>query len=132
MKPSAEPFAVLGLAPTLDAAAVKRAYFAALARHPPHQDAEGFQRVRRAYEALASPGALAAAYLASPLDVRKLAAEARERFDAAMQRAAEAATTKAREDVTQFLERCSRMSWDEALRACAEEGGAESPQVPSY
>jgi curved DNA-binding protein CbpA len=123
MKTPLEPFTVLGLAPTLDAVAVKRAYFAALARHPPHQDVEGFQRVRSAYEALASPGALAAAYLASPLDVRKLAEEARERFDAALQQAAEAvtATASSHEAVEQFVERSSRTRWDEALRACTED-----------
>ena len=35
------PFAVLGIAPTLDLGAVKRAYFAALPRHPPHADPAG-------------------------------------------------------------------------------------------
>jgi curved DNA-binding protein CbpA len=129
MKMLNEPFAILGLEPTLDAAAVKRAYFAALARHPPHQDAERFQRVRGAYEALSSPGGLAAAYLASPMDVRKLADEARARFDAAMQRASAAALAARAEEETlaQFLERCSRIRWDEALLACAGEEGKEPP-----
>lgn len=129
MKALDDPFAILGLAPTLDVAAVRRAYFTALARHPPHQDAEGFQRVRGAYEALSSPGGLAAAYLASPMKVRSLADEARERFDAAMQRAAAAAlATRAEEEtLTQFLERCSRLRWDEALRACAGEESKEPP-----
>jgi curved DNA-binding protein CbpA len=124
-----EPFAVLGLAPTLDAAAVKRAYFAALARHPPQQDPEGFRRLRGAYEALTRPGALAAAYLASPVDVRKLAEEARERFDAALEKAAEAALTArpGEEAAARFVERCSRMSWEEALRACAEAVVSEEP-----
>jgi len=111
------PFALLGIAPTLDPAAVKRAYFEALARHPPHQDPEGFQRVRGAYEALTRPGALAAAYLTSPLDVRSLAGQARERFDAALEKAS-AAVLAARTDeeaVARFVERCSRMRWDEAL-----------------
>jgi hypothetical protein len=59
------------------------------------------------------------------MNVRKLADEARERFDAAMQRAFEAAsaTRTGAETVEQFLERCSRMRWDEALQACAGEGG---------
>jgi curved DNA-binding protein CbpA len=124
MKPLSDPFAVLGLAPTLDTAAVKRAYFAALTRHPPHQDAEGFQRVRGAYEALSSPRALAAAYLANSVDVRKLADEARERFDGPMLRASEAVVARRNEQETlaQFLERCSRMRWDEALRVCAGAG----------
>src|SRR5439155_9465721 len=46
------PFQVLGIAPTLDLGAVKRAYFAALTRHPPHADPEGFRRLRAAYEPL--------------------------------------------------------------------------------
>jgi curved DNA-binding protein CbpA len=129
MKQLDEPFAILGLEPTLDAGAVKRAYFAALARHPPHQDAEGFQRVRGAYEALSSPGGLAVAYLSSPMDVRKLADEACARFDAAMQRASAAALAASAEEETlaQFLERCSRIRWDGALRACAGEEGKELP-----
>lgn len=112
-----EPFAVLGLAPTLDAAAVKRAYFDALARHPPHQDPVGFQRLRAAYEALSRPGALAAAYLASPVDVAQLAQEARARFDAALRKAAEMALAlRTREEALErFVERCSRMSWAEVL-----------------
>ncbi len=120
MRPE-EPFAVLGLAPTTDPAAVKSAYFTALARHPPHQDLEGFQRLRRAYEALTRPGGLAVAYLTSPVDVQKLARDARERFDAPLEKAAVvalAARTGA-ETVTRWVERCSRMSWDEALRAFA-------------
>jgi curved DNA-binding protein CbpA len=129
MKTLNEPFAVLGVEPTLDAATVKRAYFAALARHPPHQDAQGFQRVRGAYEVLSAPGGLAAAYLASPMNVRRLADEARERFDAAMERASAAAlATRAEgETLAQFLERCSRLRWDEALRACAGREGQEPP-----
>jgi hypothetical protein len=115
------PFALLGIAPTLDLAAVKRAYFAALALHPPHQDPEGFQQVRGAYEALMRPGALAAAYLTSPVDVRGLAGQARARFDAALRKASEAAsaTRTGAEAVARLVEQCSRMPWDEALQACA-------------
>ena len=72
----------------MDLVAVKSAYFAALARHPPHQDLEGFQRLRRAYEALTRPGGLAVAYLTSPVDVQKLARDARARFDAPLEKAA--------------------------------------------
>jgi curved DNA-binding protein CbpA len=119
---SEDPFAVLGLAPTVDSLAVKSAYFAALGRHPPHRDPEGFQRLRRAYEALTRPGALAAAYLASPVDVQKLAEEARERFDRALEEALTAGVDSRRreESVARWVERCSRMSWDEALRVFAE------------
>lgn len=70
MKPgSIDSFALLGIAPTLDAVAVKRAYFAGLRAHPPHLDPEGFRRLRSAYEALVAPGALALAYATAPVDV---------------------------------------------------------------
>lgn len=115
---SENAFAILGLTPTVDPLAVKSAYFAALARHPPHRDPEGFQRLRRAYEALTRPGALAAAYLASPVDVQRLAAEARARFDRALEQALTAGLEAARreESVARWVERCSRMSWGEALQ----------------
>lgn len=64
-----DPFATLGIAATSDMARVKQAYFAALAKHPPHSDPEGFRRLRQAYEALMRPGALRAAYLHAPLDL---------------------------------------------------------------
>ena len=118
---SEEPFAVLRLAPTLDLVAVKSAYFAALVRHPPHQDVEGFQRLRRAYEALTRPGGLALAYLTGPVDVQPWIQAARERFDAPLAvaaRGALAARTGA-ETVAPWVERGSRMSWEEALQAFA-------------
>ena len=62
------PFVVLGIAPTLDAAAVKRAYFAQLAKHPPHKDPEGFRQLRAVYEKMLRPGELALAYASSPVD----------------------------------------------------------------
>ena len=71
MKASADPFAVLGIAPTLDAAIVKRAYFEELKRHPPHVDPAAFRRVRDAYEALSGADRLHAAYGAAPLDVER-------------------------------------------------------------
>ncbi len=119
-----EPFAVLGVAPTLDLVAIKRAYFDALARHPPHEDPAGFQRLRGAYEALTRPGGLATAYLATPVDVRSLAQEARERFDAALAKAAQAsqAARAEQQGLSQFVERCSLLRWEEALRACAAKG----------
>lgn len=63
------PFAVLGISPTPDMVVVKQAYFAALARHPPQRDPEGFQRLRRAYEELLRPGGLRSAYMNAPLDL---------------------------------------------------------------
>lgn len=64
-----DAFAVLGVAPTLDPAEIKRAYFRALAEHPPHKDPQGFRRLRDAYEALQKPGALTAAYQSAPLNI---------------------------------------------------------------
>lgn len=55
-KSKTDPFAVLGLAPTLEHGAIKRAYFSLLPQHPPHADPEGFRRLRDAYELLMGPG----------------------------------------------------------------------------
>ncbi|MDC0713148.1 J domain-containing protein [Stigmatella sp. ncwal1] len=127
MTMSDDPFALLGLEPTLDPVAVKRAYFAALARYPPHEDPVGFQRLRRAYESLTRPGALEVAYLVSPVDVRKLADEARARFDAALEKARDSAqATRAREELAaQFQERCSRLRWEEVLYVFARPSSPE-------
>ena len=114
-----DPFAVLGIAPTLEIAAVKRAYFAALARHPPHRDREGFQRLRAAYERLMAPEGLAAAYAASPPDLVGELARYRARFDAAVAQAAapsrdvEGSAARA----VRFIEQVSRMSWPQTLAA---------------
>lgn len=66
---SPDPFSVLEIPPTLDSGQVKRAYFRLLARHPPHQDPEGFRRLRQAYEELTRPGGQAVAYLRAPVDM---------------------------------------------------------------
>ncbi|MGD0837563.1 MAG: J domain-containing protein [Polyangia bacterium] len=81
------PFAVLGLAPTLDLAAIKRAYFALLTKHPPHQDQEGFKRIRAAYEALGSFGQVAAFLLRHAPDPAVELPTYRERHDAALAQA---------------------------------------------
>jgi len=81
MKPPS-PFTVLEMAATLDAGAVKRAYFRQLSLHPPQKDPEGFRRLRAAYEVLQQPGGLAAAFMEAPLDLAAAAAPYRERFDA--------------------------------------------------
>lgn len=62
------PFDVLGIAPTLRADVIKRAYFTLLARHPPHADPVGFARLRAAYDALGTPAARTAFVLSAPLD----------------------------------------------------------------
>jgi hypothetical protein len=107
----------LELAPTLDRGALKRAYFAALAKHPPHSDAEGFRRVRAAYEALLAPGGLERAFAAAPPEVESLLAEYRARFDEALARAAETAQAGAddAERLKDFVERLSRLDWRDAV-----------------
>lgn len=88
------PFAVLGIAPTLDLAAIKRAYFALLAKHPPHRDQEGFRRIRAAYEALGSFGEAAAFVLRHAPDPERELPAYRERHDAALASAREAAAAQ--------------------------------------
>jgi hypothetical protein len=64
--PGEHPFGVLGIAPTLDPGAVKRGYFTALQKSPPHADPAGFRRIREAYERLSRLDDLFAAYMSSP------------------------------------------------------------------
>src|SRR5260370_37637649 len=63
-----EAFKALGVAPTLDLGAIKRAYFELLKTCPPHLDPERFSRLRHAYEPLSTPAGLAAAYFSTPID----------------------------------------------------------------
>jgi len=107
-------FEILGIQPTLDPAAVKRAYFAAAQRCPPHADPDAFRAIRAAYEALSQPGALAAAFMASALEVpqddelEQEIARAASRLKGARAHAAEIAA---------FVARASAMTLDEATRA---------------
>ena len=87
---TASPFVVLSIAPTTDVAAIERAYFAALGRHPPHADPEGFRRLRGAYETLMSPDGLRAAVARAPLDREAELARYRQRYDARLAAAAAA------------------------------------------
>ena len=63
-----DPFAILGIAPTLERGAIKRAYFGLLSKHSPHADPEGFRRLRDAYELLMGPGR-ADAWASADIDV---------------------------------------------------------------
>jgi curved DNA-binding protein CbpA len=124
--PDASPFAVLDIAPTRDAAAIKRAYFTALAAHPPHRDPDGFKRIRSAYEALGAPGGAWAALLAEPLDIEAEARRCRERFDADLARAGqERADSEARaSQAAACKERLLSLPLDEALAAFARPAGS--------
>jgi len=109
MKPhasSGDPFAALDLAPTLDLAQVKRAYFAALQRHPPHADPDGFRRVRDAYETLSSPEALAQAFAHRPIDFEAELRRWDEQFAARVEAAAQAraAAHRTGEAVRRFVD----------------------------
>jgi hypothetical protein len=70
MTHATDPFETLGLAPTLDRGAIKRAYFALLPRHAPHEDPAGFRRLRDAYETLMGPG-LYDAWAGAKVDVER-------------------------------------------------------------
>jgi hypothetical protein len=113
------PFGILGIAPTLDLGAVKRAYFAALAKHPPHRDPEGFKRIRSAYEALGSRGAAASLVLRSAIDVEAELGVLRGRHDVALASARLAGTASAADGarIRQFTEGLARLSFEEALAA---------------
>lgn len=84
------PFTVLDVAPTLDVGAIKRAYFTALAKHPPHADAVGFRRIRDAYEVLLDSTKRAEAFAAHPVHLAVLEKEYAARFDARVKAAMDA------------------------------------------
>ena len=111
------PFAVLGLAPTLDAGAIKRAWFTALQKHPPHTDPAGFRRIRDAYEALSAPDRLDVAYASAPVDIDAELARLGARFDAGLA-AARAVGLQARAQESagrRFREVYSRLSLSAAV-----------------
>jgi curved DNA-binding protein CbpA len=120
MKPPSldkSPFAILGIAPTLDLGAIKRAYFAALTKHPPHSDPEGFKRIRSAYEALGSRGEAAAAVLRSAIDVESELSVLRGRHDVALASARQAGVARAADTarMARFTEGVAHLSFEEAL-----------------
>lgn len=114
MKPRT-PFSILGIDPTLDATAVKHAYFQKLTLHPPQKDPAGFRYLRAAYETLKQPGGLAAAYLEAEVDVGAALVPYRQRFDAALLAAQD--QMRAPEPPAQrFFNLVSRLSYQEAAR----------------
>jgi hypothetical protein len=126
-----DPFSALQIAPTLDKAQVKRAYFTQLQRHPPHADPDGFRRVRSAYEVLSAPGALPLAYITAPLDAAAELAAWRERWEMAVRQAGERARQAAESDqaVESFVAIASRLPLGEALdRFGGESGQRRAPE----
>jgi hypothetical protein len=119
-------FTALEMEPTLDPTAVKRAYFVALAKHPPHADPEGFRRLRSAYELLTRPGGLASAYAACPIDLEAELLRCKTRFAGAI--AAAAASQKAKDDVREtarrFIDDLSRLRLAEL---CGSDGAPPHP-----
>jgi len=97
--PVEDPFTVLGIAPTESIGDVKRAYFAALPKHPPHSDPMGFRRIRDAYERLLQPGALATLAWSATFDrdaaLRALEARLAPRLAARQRERSEAEGTRA-------------------------------------
>ena len=123
------PFALLGIAPTLDFAAIKRAYFAELIKHPPHSDPEGFKRIRSAYEALGSRGQVASYVLRSAVDVAAELARYRERHDASLARAGQAQSAAAAESarLAHFVEGITRLDLNQALTLFGSKAKQASP-----
>ena len=112
-----DPYAVLEIAPTREVSLIKRAYFAALTRHSPQTDPDGFRQVRDAYELLSNPATRAAAFSASPLDVALLARDYGLRFDARIDEHARLATAQQSTGAAeqQFIAQYSFQSWAELL-----------------
>jgi curved DNA-binding protein CbpA len=118
MEPNDDPFRALGLAPTLDAQAIRRAYFAAVQRVPPHLDPAGFRRVRTAYERLSTAEGRSAALALAPVDATEELSALRARFDAPLADAADQARAASRGHAVarRFAEHLSGLTWDEAQR----------------
>lgn len=110
-----DPFEALGLAPTTDLGAIKRAYFAALQRHPPHQDPEGFRRVRTAYEALQSPEARALRAVGARFDPVATLAALEARYGGAIAAAREAAGVVGADAAEDLATTLARMPLREAI-----------------
>ena len=103
-----DPFRTLGIEPTLDRGAIKRAYFTALQRVPPQRDPAAFQRLRSAYESLRDRRGLWSAWVHAPLDADANLARWSERFSARIEAEAERATPDPTRGLSLLIERCER------------------------
>jgi hypothetical protein len=115
-----DPFAILAIAPSVDINAIKRAYFSALQRCPPHLDPEGFQRIRGAYEQLTKPGGAASAFLSMPAGqaTDAVLSPLREKWTALIHTAREALTAERerRSTLDGFVAQHSTRSWSEITK----------------
>jgi hypothetical protein len=123
-------FDILRIAPTLDPGAVKRGYFMALQRSPPHADPAGFQRVREAYERLSCSEELYAAFMSTPPNTTLILQELHANIGQEMSRVVDAharrnSDVSARRAVVDAL---SRLNLEDALRRFAGEVGAAQPE----
>lgn len=110
---NASPFDVLGIPATLDLQTIKRAYFSAIAKTPPHADPPKFRQIRDSYESLLSEEKRVLAFLRQPIRADEEVAA----FDAKWAERIRVAQTQARpiaeapEAVRRFIERLSRLEW---------------------
>jgi curved DNA-binding protein CbpA len=114
-----DPFVVLGIAPTDDLGTIKRAYFAALKRSPPHADPLGFRSARTAYETLSDPRKRALAVLRAPLppsELEQARACFQETWGTRIERARESSAREKRAQAAakHFVERLGDLSFAEA------------------
>jgi len=107
------PFEALGIESTLDAAAVKQAYLAAVRAHPPHLDPEGFKRIRSAFERLQKPKDLARRWLEQPVDLADERRRWTERFTQAIAAAELPSDDNALSIVEQFVAFGRKVSLDD-------------------
>lgn len=109
-----DPFATLGIAPTLERDAIKQAYFGSVRLTPPHRDPEAFRQLRAAYEQLSDGPALLRAWLQAPLDtdaeLERWQARWQARVDASC--AEDRANAQVARAVELVIERCMHLRID--------------------
>jgi DnaJ-class molecular chaperone len=110
-----DPFTILEIAPTRDLAIIKRAYFAGLAKWPPHAAPEAFRKLRSAYETLSDPRACLLAFLRAPFDVEGELARFADEWGARLQEAAlrDRAQRRSERAAASFMDRIGRMTLGE-------------------
>lgn len=109
------PFDALGIPATLDLQTIKRAYFSAIAKTPPHADPAKFRQIRDSYESLLSDEKRVLAFLRQPIraDEELTAFDAKWAERIRVARTQARPTTESPEAVRRFIERLSRFDWTE-------------------